>query len=80
MLTARARHLLATLATSGQARTDALGMPTAEVRDAIAELERLHDDDGKPVSVLKSWHERGVLVALELTPVGKSLARALASS
>jgi hypothetical protein len=79
-LTARARHLLATLAASGQARTDALGLSIADVRDAIAELEQLHDDDGKPVGVLKSRHEHGELVALELTPAGKSLARALASS
>ncbi|HEY3807016.1 MAG TPA: hypothetical protein VGL61_30645 [Kofleriaceae bacterium] len=80
MLTTRARNLLASLAASGQARTDALGMPAADVREAIAELEQLHDDDGRPVSVLKSWHADGELVALELTPQGKSLARALATS
>jgi len=65
------------LATNGTTRSDALGMTPADVRTAMAELDQLYDDDGRPVGVLKSWHGSDDVVVLELTP-HTSLARALA--
>ncbi len=79
MLTVHARRLMATLATNGSTRIDVLAMAQSEIRDAIDELARLHDDDGRPVNVLASRYADGELVALELTPNGKSLARALSA-
>jgi hypothetical protein len=52
-------------------------MTPTDVTAAIAELEGLYDDDGRPLGVLRSWHAGGRIVALELTPQGQQLARAL---
>ena len=76
-MTVHAVRLMKALAAGAATRTDALGMTAADVTAAIAELEGLYDDDGKPLGVLRSFHAGGRLVALELTPTGKQLARAL---
>jgi hypothetical protein len=76
-MTVHAVRLMKALAAGATTRTDAIGMTPADVTAAIAELEGLYDDDGKPLGVLKSWHAGGRIVALELTPQGQQLARAL---
>ena len=76
-MTVHAVRLMKALAAGAATHTDALGMTPADVTAAIAELEALYDDDGKPLGVLRSFHAGGRIVALELTPQGNQLARAL---
>ena len=79
-MTTHAVRLMKALAAGATTRTDALGMSPADVTAAIAELEGLFDDEGRPLGLLKSSYAGGRIVALELTPQGKQLARALATT